>query len=274
MAAEVTRSRRIGDLFYETRAKMGRDYTVRRFAAEVLHDRLNENLLSAIEKGTRFPTEALVRRLASVRGEDPKHLLAVLWRDRMIHAFRKELVRALRAPREIGNVEDGDLAVVISRAISSLPDDGSPMDRKKWHAAFRLAPNRQAGSVEATDELVERAEEILAARDLVAIKGSDVALRDQNYVASEVHERQALAIEFFEIFAKGLLDKLVLGDDGGDTYLRNHFIHVETERLPQLHAELHAAVAAVMKKFETDETVGDAFLNVLVDATTLGVKKS
>ena len=61
----------IKDLFYETRVLMGREYTVRRFAAEVLEGTVEPVTLAAIEKGSRFPTEALVRRLAAARKQEP-----------------------------------------------------------------------------------------------------------------------------------------------------------------------------------------------------------
>ena len=85
--------RGIKDAFYETRVLMGRDYTVRRFAAEVLDGSVSPLLLGYIEKGTRMPTEALVRRLAAVRKQDPQELLALLWRDRMLQAFGRELMK-------------------------------------------------------------------------------------------------------------------------------------------------------------------------------------
>ena len=74
----------IKDAFYETRVLMGRDFTLRRFASEVLGGSVDPVMLGYIEKGKRFPSEALVRRLAAVRKQDAHELLALLWRDRII----------------------------------------------------------------------------------------------------------------------------------------------------------------------------------------------
>src|SRR5258705_13763742 len=99
MAAVSPSRKSIKDAFYETRVLMGREYTVRRFAKEVLGDSVDAVMLSYIEKGKRFPSEALVRRLAAIRKEDAHSLLALLWRDRILYAFGKELRRVLHAPR-------------------------------------------------------------------------------------------------------------------------------------------------------------------------------
>ena len=56
---------------------MGREYTVRRFAIEVLGNSVSPLLLGYIEKGKRMPNEGLVRRLAVVRKQDPQELLAL-----------------------------------------------------------------------------------------------------------------------------------------------------------------------------------------------------
>ena len=84
-------------MFYETRVLMGRGYTIRRFATEVLKGAIDPVMLGYIEKGQRFPNDDLVRRLAEIRKEDPKELLSLLWRDRMIYAFARELRRVIVA---------------------------------------------------------------------------------------------------------------------------------------------------------------------------------
>ncbi|HEY5648145.1 MAG TPA: hypothetical protein VIU33_01495, partial [Nitrospiria bacterium] len=89
----------IKDLFYETRVLMGRGYTLRRFADEVLGGSVEPVMLSYIEKGKRFPTEALVRKLAEVRGQDSRELLILLWQSRILHSFSRELRRALNGPK-------------------------------------------------------------------------------------------------------------------------------------------------------------------------------
>jgi hypothetical protein len=143
MAAPAPARKSIKDIFYETRALMGRDYTLRRFASEVLGHSVDPVMLGYIEKGQRFPSDALVRRLAAIRKEDPHELLALLWRDRMLYAFGKELRRVLHAPRAVAGVEDADLAVLISQAIAALPNDGSWISLTRWRAAFRAAPRRR-----------------------------------------------------------------------------------------------------------------------------------
>jgi hypothetical protein len=146
--------RGIKDIFYETRALMGRDFTVRRFATEVLGGAVHPLMLGYIEKGTRFPNESLVRRLAAIRNEDPQELLAVLWRDRMIHAF-----------------------------------------------------------------------------------------------------------------AKGLLDKLALQHVETGTYLRNHYLHIDHEQLPEFQQRLDEAVKKLADEFVTDKSPRTRFLNLLITST-------
>src|SRR3972149_416777 len=93
MSRAATDRRSIGHLFYETRALRGREYTLKRFAAEVLGGSVDPVMLGYIEKGKRFPSEALVRRLAAVRQQDAHELLALLPPDRLLCAFGRELRR-------------------------------------------------------------------------------------------------------------------------------------------------------------------------------------
>src|SRR6266404_2366755 len=132
----------IKDTFYEARLAMGRGYSVRRFAQEVLAGTVEPITLSCIEKGTRFPTEALVRRLAVVRKQDPQVLLAMLWRDRMLYGFGRELRRVLEAPRGLGGIDDADLAVLVSHAIAALPPDDGWMPLAAWRKSVRAVPQR------------------------------------------------------------------------------------------------------------------------------------
>ena len=125
MQRRSTAPKGIKDLFYETRVLMGREYTVTRFAKEVLGGAVDPVMLGYIEKGKRFPNEALVRRLATIRSEPVAPLLAVLYRDRMLYSFGRELRRALHDPAAVEGIADADLAVQVSRAIAALPDDGS-----------------------------------------------------------------------------------------------------------------------------------------------------
>src|SRR5712692_6441082 len=105
------------DIFYETRVLMGRAYTLKRFAEEVLEGEVDSVMLGYIEKGTRFPNEALVRRVAVLRKQDAAELFALLARDRMLHAFGRELQRVLQTPKARGDISDAGLAVLISQAI-------------------------------------------------------------------------------------------------------------------------------------------------------------
>ncbi|MFN8641757.1 MAG: hypothetical protein U0802_08920 [Candidatus Binatia bacterium] len=142
MSAQRPAAKRIKDVFYETRAAMGRGHSLRRFAHEVLGGTVEPITLGCIEKGTRFPTEALVRRLAAVRKEDPHPLLAMLWRDRMLYVFGRELRRVMNAPRGLGGIEDADLAVLVSHAIAARRPTTSGC---RWRrGASRCAPCRSA----------------------------------------------------------------------------------------------------------------------------------
>ena len=71
MAGRPPTRKGIKDVFYETRVLTGRDYTLRRFATDVLGNSVDPVMLGYIEKAKRFPSEGLVRRLAAVRQQDP-----------------------------------------------------------------------------------------------------------------------------------------------------------------------------------------------------------
>ncbi|HXQ20271.1 MAG TPA: hypothetical protein VN812_01270 [Candidatus Acidoferrales bacterium] len=268
MPAGPSLRRSIKDVFYETRVLMGRDYTLRRFAQEALGASVDPVMLGYIEKGKRFPSEALVRRVAAIRKEDPHALLALLWRDRILYAFGKELRRVLQAPRGLAGVEDADLAVVVSQAIAALPDDGGWIPLRRWRAQFRAVPRRRAGAVVVTDALAKRVEETLRQRQLIELRGGKVRRRGRHFVAQDTAERTALALEFCALFAKGLIDKLALGESGTGTYLRNHYLNIDTARLPEFQQKLDAAVRALAEQYAADASPQTRFLNVLVTSTT------
>ena len=259
----------IKDVFYETRVLMGREYTVRRFATEVLGSTIDPVMLGYIEKGKRFPSEALVRRLAAIRKEDPHELLALLWRDRILYAFSKELRRVLHAPRAVAGVEDADLAVVVSQAIAALPDDGSWIPAARWREQFRAGPRRRAQKTVVSDTLAKQVEETLRERELIELRGGKVRRRGRHFVARDTEERQALALEFCALFAKGLLDKLALAETDTGTYLRNHYLNIEPARLVEFQKRLDDAVRQLAQEFANDASPQTRFLNVLVAATTL-----
>jgi len=268
-AGPIPSRKGIKDVFYETRVLLGREYTVRRFAREALGGAIDPVMLSYIEKGKRLPSEALVRRLAAIRKEDPHPLLAVLWRDRMLHAFGKELKRVLHAPRALGNVEDAELAVLVSEAIAFLPDDGTWVPVAGWRRRLRAGRRRGGRPAPPSDALVMQVEELLRAREIVEVDGSKVRRRARHFVARDTDDRQALALEFCALFAKGLLDKLALADVETHTYLRNHYLHIDPARLPEFQVRLDAALRALVDEFSAEASAATPFLNVLVTSTTL-----
>ncbi len=265
--AGPTARKGIKDVFYETRVLTGRDYTLRRFASEVLGGSVDPVMLGYIEKGKRFPSEALVRRLAAIRQQDAHELLALLARDRMLYSFGRELKRVLRAPRAVAGVEDAELAVVISQAIAALPDDGAWISLAAWRRQFRTPARRRAAQGRVTDAVAGQVEHTLRERELVEVQGSKVRRRGRHFVAQSDEERQALAIEYCALFVKGLLDKLALPDADTGTYLRNHYLNIDAARLPEFHQRLEAAVRALAEEFATDATARTRFLNVLITAT-------
>lgn len=258
----------IKDVFYETRVLMGREYTVRRFATEALGGAVDPVMLGYIEKGKRFPSEALVRRLAAIRKEDPHGLLALLWRDRILYAFSKELRRVLHAPRGVAGVDDADLAVVVSQAIAALPDDGSWIAAARWREQFRIGPRRRAQKTVVSDALAKQVEEALRTRDLIELRAGKVRRRGRHFVAQDTNERQALALEFCALFTKGLLDKLALADTDTGTYLRNHYLNIDPARLVDFQKRLDDAVRKLAQEFTVDASSETRFLNVLVTSTT------
>ncbi len=257
----------IKDIFYETRVLTGRDYTLRRFATEVLAGSVEPMMLGCIEKGTRFPTEALVRRLAAIRKQDPHELLVVLWRDRILYAFGKELRRVLRAPRGAEGIEDADLAVLVSQAIAALPDEGAWMPLAEWRQRFQSIRHRRGKAVKVADTVVGQVEQALKQRDLIEIRAGRVRRRGYHFIAQSTEERQSLALEFCALFTKGLLDKLALSEAATGTYLRNHYLHIDTERLAEFQQRLDAALTTLADEFATDASSRSRFLNVLVTAT-------
>lgn len=269
MSRAGTDRRSIGHVFYETRVLLGREFTLRRFASEILAKSVDPVMLGYIEKGQRFPSEALVRRLAAVRKEDPLTLLALLWRDRILRAFGKELKKVLRAGEVATGIADADLAVLVSQAIAALPDDGSALSLSRWRNQYRRGSDRRARGTEVTDALVEKVESVLVERNLVEIDGRSVRRQGRHFVAREGSEKQSLALEFCALFAKSLIAKLSLPGAGRDTYLRNHFLHIAPDRLPDFQRRLDEVLRGLAEEFADDPTAQSHFLNVLVAATPL-----
>jgi hypothetical protein len=262
MKRRSTAPKGIKDIFYETRVLSGREYTVKRFAKEVLEGAVDPVMLGYIEKGKRFPNEALVRRLAAVRSEPAPPLLAVLYRDRMLHAFGRELRRALHDPAAVEGIEDADLAVQVSRAVAALPDDGSWVPARTWRTRIAATLRDKSRPSDVT-----RVTTILRERNLVEQEKGRVRRVARHFVATTMPERRALAMEFAAIFAKALLDKLSLPDVADATYLRNHYLHIDRTRLPEFYERLEAAARGLAEEFAADAGAGTEFLNVLLVGT-------
>jgi hypothetical protein len=252
----------IKDLFYETRVLSGREFTVTRFAKEVLGGAVDPVMLGYIEKGKRFPNETLVRRLAAVRGEPAAPLLAVLYRDRMLYAFGRELRRALHDPAAVEGIADADLAVQVSRAIAALPDDGGWVPLRKWRAQIGVAVRDKSQGADVT-----RVTALLRERNLVEQEKGRVRRVARHFVATTLTEKRTLAMEFAAIFAKAMLDKLSLPESAAATHLRNHYLHIDRARLPDFYQRLEAAARGLAEEFAADAGTGTEFLNVLLVAT-------
>jgi len=261
--------RSIGGVFYQTRVLTGREYTLRRFAADVLGGSVDPVMLGYIEKGKRLPSESLVRRLAAACNRDPHELLALLWQDRMLAAFGKELKRILGAPRAVAGIEEAELAVVVSQAIAALPDDGSWMSLARWRKQFRIGPDRRSQRAPLKEALAKRVEGLLLDRQMVEIAAAKVRRRGRHFVAKDTGERQALALQFCALFAKALVDKLALPDTDTGTYLRNHYLNIRADDLPEFRRRLDEALRGLTEEFAADPANETRFLNVLVAATPL-----
>ena len=259
---ESAAPKRIRDYFYETRVLMGRDYTVKKFAAEVLEGAVDPVMLGYIEKGKRFPNEALVRRLAAARKEPAEALLAVLYRDRIVYAFGRELARVLHDPAATDGVADADLAVQVSRAIAALPDDGSSMTSAAWREQIGAAVRGKARKAD-----IDRVVSLLRERDLVELRGAKVRRIGRHYVASSTDERRALAAEFATIFAKSVLDKLAVPAEARFSHVRNHYLHIEREKIPEFYRRLDAAFRTLVEEFAADAGATTEFINALITAT-------
>jgi hypothetical protein len=265
--AEGSRLRTIGEIFYETRVLHGRRWSLRRFAGEALEGRIEPVMLSYIEKGERFPSEDLVRQLAAFRREDPQQLLAVLWRDRIRYAIGRELARAFQAEPAVVEVEDGALAVRLSRAMAALPDDGGWIPYTRWRKEFRREGKRRPRSAADETALDARVEETLRRHALVEIRGGRVRRKGRHLQAEGAEERRAVALQYAGLFAKGLTDRVALPEIDTGTLLRNHYLNIERRRIGEFHAALDAALREVTERFAATPSRDTEFMNVLTTAT-------
>lgn len=259
--------RSIGDVFYETRVLMGREFTLQRFAQEVMEGAVEPGMLGYIEKGQRFPNEALVRRLAVIRDEDERDLLTLLTRDRVLGSVGKELRKLLGAPRGVKGIHDAELAVRVSRAIAALPDDGTWVDEDEWRREFRAAPKRQKDQTPLSEDVARRVESVLEEQGLVERGDAGVRRIGRHYGPRDPEGRLALALEYCVLFLKGLLDELVLADKDTGTYLRNHYLNIERDRLPEFRKRLDGALRSLAEEFAVEPGDETEFLNVLTTAT-------
>jgi hypothetical protein len=265
--AETPRLRTIGDLFHETRVLHGRRWPLRRFASEALDGRIEPVMLSYIEKGERFPSEDLVRQLAAFRHEDPQPLLAMLWRDRIRHAIKREVDRAFQAGPSVAPVEDGALAVRLSRAMAALPDDGGWIPYASWRKEFRREGKRRRRAAAAESALDERVEETLSRHALVEVRGARVRRKGRHLQAEGTEERRAVALQYAGLFAKGLMDRVALPDVDTGTFVRNHYLNVERARIAEFHTALDTALRELAQRFAATPSRETEFMNVLATAT-------
>ncbi len=243
----------IREVFYETRVLRGREWTLRRFAAELGIDPV---LLGYIEKGERYPNEELVRKLARLRGDDPRELLAVLYRDRMVRALAREIRRAMAGAAAADERDDGDEAappvsfsVALSQALAALPDDGSPVPLRAFRKAIDDALVDAFGKANKSD--AKRIETALRDKGLIEADTRSVRKKGRHIHAVDRGERLDLALELAAIFAKSLTDKLVREQRA--TYLKNHFLLLAPERAEAFRKRLDAAVKDVVQEFAASE---------------------
>jgi hypothetical protein len=267
--------KRLKEIFYETRVLMGRGYTLQRFATEALDGSVDPVMLSYIEKGKRFATEGLVHKLARARGQDPQELLVLLWQDRMIHAFSRELrkvIKVEKGSREEGAKEDGisdaKMAFLVCRGIASLPEDGGWIPLARWKRSMEDAVADVGKNP--PPNLIKAVTTILEEQHLIERQKEKIRRLARHYVPSSAEEKRSLALEFCGIFAKGLLEKVVRQDK--ETYVRNHYLHVPQNRIEEFYGRLDQEIRKVVEEFsiegETEgEKAGKRFINALVTAT-------
>lgn len=266
MAAKSSTFKGINDIFYETRVQWGRDYTIKRFAQEVLEGAVDPVMLSYIEKGKRFPTEELVRKLAAVRRQDPRELLVLLCQDRILHAFSREYGRLVKTPAPgEGRMAEADVAFIISRAIAAFPDGGGWIPLARWQQEVQKAVG-DVGSARPSLSF-NRILALLKRQGLVRQKGDQVRRSGRHYAPESPAETRSLAMEFCGIFAKGLLEKFVRKEK--KTYVRNYYLHIPEKKIEAFHRRVDAALRQAVKDFAADETDTGKFINVLTTSTPL-----
>lgn len=61
--------------------------------------------------------------------------------------------------------------------------------------------------------------------------------------------------------------KLALSEKETGTYLRNHYLHIDANRVTEFEQRVDAALTQLADEFATDASAGTRFLNILVTAT-------
>jgi hypothetical protein len=74
-------------------------------------------------------------------------------------------------------------------------------------------------------------------------------------------------MEFTAIYTKALLDKITLPERAAETHLRNHYLHIERDKLPEFYKRLEKAARSLAEEFAADAGAGTEFLNVLIVGT-------
>ena len=266
MAARPAR-KGIKDVFYETRVVMGRDYTFRRFATEVLGNTVSPLLLGYIEKGKRLPSEGLVRRLAAVRKQDPQELLALLWRDRMLYAFGSELRRVLRAPeghrrhrgrRSRGAGQPGDCRAAGRRQPGSRSPAGGGVPRRAG------APQAPAPVSPALAKQVEAA---LKDRQLVEVSGGKVRRLGHHFLPQNGGAARAGA-RVLRPVRQGPARQAGAAHVDTGTYLRNHLRLCRSARPARdPEAVRRGGARRSLKSSPTIRPATARFLNMLITST-------
>ena len=170
----------------------------------------------------------------------------------MLYAVTREIDRAFQAAPAVGDVEDGALAVRISRAVAALPDDGSWIAADRWRREFRRDGKRRRRTAGEESALDRRVEETLKRHDLVEVRGGKVRRRGRHLQAEGVEERRAVARQFAGLFAKGLIDRIALPEADTGTYLRNHYLNVERARIDEFHGRARRGAARAHRALRGD----------------------
>ena len=225
-------------------------------------------LLGYIEKGKRMPSEALVRRLAAVRKQDPQELLALSGATACCCAFGRELRRVLRAPQGIGGIDDAELAVLVSQAIAALPDDGSWIPVARWRTAFRATSRRPARRWHArrrpwSPTSRRRSSSASSSRCAAARCAAAATISSPRARSSAGRWRSSSA----PCSSRRCSTSSRSPRSNTGTYLRNHYLYVDPEELPEIQRRLDEAVVKIADEFARGPAPQRKFLNMLITST-------